>query len=61
MSWRTSWESEWVDEGEYEISFLSRGFVSGGELRFALRDRETSLILTIDPVTGRIKVIAEEE
>ena len=61
LSWRTSKESEWVDEGEYEISFLSRGFASGGELRFALTDRETSFILTIDPVTGRVKATAEEE
>lgn len=61
LSWRSGREGAWMDEGEYEISFLPRGFASGGQLRLALKDREVFFILTIDPVTGRIKTSTEEE
>ena len=61
MSWRSDKDSEWEEEGEYEIAFFSRGFASGGEIRFAWADRGSPYILGIDPVTGRVKTSREEK
>ena len=61
MSWRDNPDSEWEDEGEYEITFYSRGFASGGEIRFAFLDDGRAYILKIDPVTGRVQTSIEKE
>lgn len=61
MSWRNDKDSEWEDEGAYEIAFFPRGFASGGEIRFAWSDRGSPYILGIDPVTGRVKTFREEK
>ena len=61
MSWRDNPDSEWEDEGEYEITFYSRGFASGGEIRFAFLDDGRAYILKIDPVTGRVQTSMEKE
>ena len=61
LSWRDNPDSDWEDEGEYEITFYSRGFASGGEIRFAFLDDKRAYILKIDPVTGRVQTSMEKE
>ncbi|UCG70168.1 MAG: hypothetical protein JSV09_03895 [Thermoplasmata archaeon] len=61
LSWRNNSDSSWEEEGEYEITFFSRGFASGGEIRFAFSDDGRAYILKIDPVTGRVKTSTEKE
>ncbi len=61
LSWRNNPDSDWEEEGEYEITFFSRGFASGGQIRFAFPDKGRSYILEIDPVTGRAKTSTEKE
>ncbi|MGA1863511.1 MAG: Tfp pilus assembly protein FimT/FimU [bacterium] len=62
LSWRDNPDSDWEEEGEHEIIFYSRGFASGGEIRFSfLDDDRRAYILNIDPVTGRAQTSVEKE
>ncbi len=63
ISWRDDTEDTWGDEGNYEILFTPRGYNSGGEIRFALSEEEgrRAYIMSIDPITGRVKVSREGE
>jgi prepilin-type N-terminal cleavage/methylation domain-containing protein len=61
LSWRDNPDSDWEEEGEYEITFYSRGFASGGEIRFAFLNDGKAYILKLDPVTGRAKTSIEKE
>ncbi|MGA1839751.1 MAG: Tfp pilus assembly protein FimT/FimU [bacterium] len=61
LSWRDNPDSDWEEEGEHEITFYSRGFASGGEIRFAFLDDGRAYILKLDPVTGRVQTSIEEE
>ena len=61
LSWREDPEKDWEEEGEHDVAFFPRGFASGGEIRFSWVDHARAFILSVDPVTGRVKTSVEGE
>ncbi|MBN2372845.1 prepilin-type N-terminal cleavage/methylation domain-containing protein [bacterium] len=60
LRWRDAPDKDWKEEGRFEVIFSQRGIASGGEIRFALFEGKRDYILSVDPVTGRAKILAGE-
>ena len=58
LDWQPNAEADWSNSGDYEVIFYPRGFSSGGELLFSREyEGKRKYILSIDPITGRTKIL----
>ena len=59
MTWRESEEQQEETVERVAVQFFPEGGSTGGELR--LRQQERQARISVDPFTGRVRLLAEEE
>lgn len=58
LDWQAHKDAEWSNSGDYPVIFYPRGFTSGGEILFSrVEESKRKYILSVDPITGRIKIL----